>query len=242
MNYRLLDRFRQTFERVRYLHRNSTLGDRIAVELYEDLFDLQKSARLRQRVARADRVVNVRNRPTGIRGRRGDGTFGELVPGIAATRERGFHAGRGPVANIEIGTEVKILAKAMIKQIDRVIGDLKKQAAQFRAASINAICVAIVGVNHATYAIGYEGTRATKTDGKKHRHPIVEAPEAEARLVADAKPSFDEFLIVPYRATNDDPYFFEWVDLSNTEAEYAASLTRISREYDRRFRNGTEEV
>ena len=36
-SFRLLDRFRATFEGVRYLHRSSKLGDLIALELYEDL-------------------------------------------------------------------------------------------------------------------------------------------------------------------------------------------------------------
>ena len=44
----------------------------------------------------------------------------------------GFAVARGPVATVEIGVEVKILAKAMIKQIDRVIGDLVKQVTHFR--------------------------------------------------------------------------------------------------------------
>lgn len=35
------------------------------------------------------------------------------------------------MATIEIGVEVKILAKAMIKQIDRVTGDLTKQVGQY---------------------------------------------------------------------------------------------------------------
>ncbi|MFY9980870.1 MAG: hypothetical protein WAK22_21765 [Candidatus Sulfotelmatobacter sp.] len=50
---------------------------------------------------------------------------------------------RGPVATIEIGVETKILAKAMIKQIDRVTGDLmrrlknseKKEGRQFASES-----------------------------------------------------------------------------------------------------------
>ena len=55
--------------------------------------------------------------------------------------------------------------------------------------------------------------------------------------MAQAKPSFDEFLILRYRATNAEPYDFEWVDLPATVLDYGAILTRISREYDRRFRN-----
>ncbi|MCA1853942.1 MAG: hypothetical protein LC647_16590, partial [Beggiatoa sp.] len=129
------------------------------------------------------------------------------------------------------------LAKAVIKQIDRVIGDLVKQVGQFRRGAGNPICVGIVGINSATVTTGYEGTRVFTTDGKVHKHPHQEAGEAEARLVAQAKPSFDEFVILRYRATNAEPYPFLWVDLKATELDYGAILTRISREYDRRFKD-----
>ncbi len=124
----------------------------------------------------------------------------------------------------------------MIKQIDRVIGDLVKQVAHFKRGAGSPICVGIVGINQAEVCTGYEGDRAFTTDGKKHKHPCQEAADAEDRLVAQAKPPFDEFLILRYRATNAEPYEFEWVDLAGTELDYGAILTRISREYDRRFR------
>ena len=53
-----------------------------------------------------------------------------------------------------------------------------------------------------------------------------------------ARPSFDEFLILRFRASNQPPYAFEWLDLKATSLDYGAILTRISREYNRRFRNG----
>jgi len=185
-------------------------------------------------------VVNVQNRRRGIVARRGDGTFGELIPGAAASDDDGFNVARGAVATVEIGVEVKILAKAMIKQIDRVIGDLVKQVAHFKRGAGTPICVGIVGINSAQVCTGYEGTRAFKTDGRKHKHPYQEAAEAEARLVTQARPSFDEFLVLRYRATNARPYDFEWVDLQTTELDYGAILTRMSREYDRRFSDGTK--
>jgi hypothetical protein len=37
----------------------------------------------------------------------------------------------------------------MIKQIDRVTGDLQKQVPQFPRGGGNPICVALVGINHA---------------------------------------------------------------------------------------------
>jgi hypothetical protein len=36
-------------------------------------------------------------------------------------------------------------------------------------------------------------------------------------------------------ATNAKPFPFQWVDFIRTEMEYSSVLTRISREYDRRF-------
>ena len=238
MPYRLLDRFQATFLGQRYLHRQSNLGDRIAMELYEDLFNLAKSTRLNDRIARDERVLNVRNRRVGIQARRGDGTFGELVPGAQPIRDAGFSIARGPIATVEIGVEVKILAKAMIKQIDRVINDLKKQVDHFKRGAGNPITVGIVGINRSDVYTGYEGRRAYKTDGRTRRHPSQEAQEAEARLVEEVRPHFDEFLILRFKASNVKPYPFEWVDYGETEEQYGAILTRVSREYDRRFRNG----
>jgi hypothetical protein len=144
---------------------------------------------------------------------------------------------RGPVATIEIGAEVKILAKAMIKQIDRVTGDLKKQVSEFkyRSGDYEPICVGIVGINFAPVTTGYEGDRSYRTDGAKHKHPYQEAPEAQRRLMAHAAPAYDEFLVLRYKATNEPPYPFEWVDYTDTVQEYGAILTRISRAYERRF-------
>lgn len=238
MLYRLLEKFRTTFQSKRYRHRSSNLGDLIAMELYEDLYDLGKSARLRERIRRGDRVLNVRNRRVGVRARRGDGTFGELIPNRQPIRDPGFSVARGPIATVEIGVEVKILAKAMIKQIDRVINDLSGQVGQFKRGAGNPICVGIVGINRAEVYTGYEGKRAFKTDGKGRRHPAQEALEAEARLIEQAMPHFDEFLILRFKATNTRPHPFEWVDYEQAEQEYGALLTRISREYDSRFRNG----
>ena len=57
-----------------------------------------------------------------------------------AIADEGFSVARGPVATIEIGVETKILAKAMIKQIDRVIGDLIRQTEEFKRRGGRAIC------------------------------------------------------------------------------------------------------
>src|SRR5207248_3482895 len=129
--------FRGLFEGKPYRHRASNLGDLVASQIYEDLISLDKSAKLVERVQHHERVVNLKNLMTGKPGRRGDGTFGELVPSAVAVIEKGMLVARGPVATIEIGAETKILAKAMIKQIDRVISDLLNQATQFRRGSGN---------------------------------------------------------------------------------------------------------
>lgn len=211
------------------------MGDLVAVQFYEDLVAVGKSSKLPQRVADHDRVINLRNLVVGKKARRGDGTLGELVPTAVALAEKGFVVARGPTANIEIGAETKILAKAMIKQIDRVIGDLRRQVEMFRKSGGNPICVGFVGINRAVRYVSFEGMRKFPTDGKRYKHPIQEAAEAEVRLVADAKPVFDEFLIMGFSATNEPPYPFAWEDYQKLHLEYNAMLTRISREYDQRF-------
>ena len=123
----------------------------------------------------------------------------------------------------------------MIKQIDRVIGDLRKQVDQFKAHGSRPISVGIVGINHAPYTVGYEGTRSYRTGGGAGPHPIQEAQEAERRLLGLAKPAFDEFLILKYSATNDAPFAFSLVNKPSTELDYGAALVRISGEYEKRF-------
>ena len=233
--YALLRTFRSLFEGKPYRHRIANLGDLVASYLYEDLAALGKSAKLLERIERHQRVVNLKNVMTGKPSRRGDGTFGELVPAAVAVIEKGMLVARGPVATIEIGAETKVLAKAMIKQIDRVINDLKNQATQFKRGGGNPICIGFVGINFAEQYVSFEGRKRRPTDGKKYKHPIQEAAQAERRLNEGARPSFDEFQILRFRASNAKPFPFEWLDLGNSEMEYSAILTRVSREYDRRF-------
>jgi hypothetical protein len=234
-NYALLRIFRSLFEGRPYLHRDSSLGDRVASYLYEDLYYLSKSTKLRERIENRSRVLNAQNLTVGIPRRRGDGTFGERVPVAKAISDEGFAVARGPVATIEIGVETKILAKAMIKQIDRVIGDLIRQTEEFKRRGGQAICVGIVGVNFAQRYTSYEGDRAFPTDGRKYKNPIQEAEDAISRLRQRAASSFDEFLILCFEASNTQPYPFLWVNEGETLLEYSALLTRLSREYDHRF-------
>jgi hypothetical protein len=204
--------------------------------LPEDLYTLNRSAKLNGRIDERQRVLNVENRLRGVRARRGDGTFGEIIPHAVAVDIPNFIVGRGPVATVEIGSEVKILAKAMIKQIDRVMTDLQNQKREFERAGGNPIAVGIVGINQAIRYVSYEGEAAwptTGTDG--HKHPIQEAAEAERRLRARVAADFDEFLILRFRATNEAPYAFEGVDERQTEMDYGAVLTRILRKYEVRL-------
>ncbi len=207
------------------------------MHLYEDLVKVQRSPKLIDAaVLCKDRVLNVQNRRRGVDARRGDGTFGEVIPGEAPILDAGYEVARGPIATVEIGVEVKVLAKAMIKQIDRVINDLRNQVARFRHGGGHPICVAVVGVNQAESTVGYEGDRPFPTTGKGgFKHPVQEAAETERRLRTFAAPDFDEFLILRFKATNVQPYPFEWANYNETRLDYAAALSRISARYQQRF-------
>lgn len=236
VEYRLLKEFRGLFEGVKYEHRRSNLGDFVAMHLYEDLVTVKKSKKYVSSVVATSSVLNVQNKRRGIESRRGDGTFGELIIGEEPVFDPGYKVARGPVATVEIGVEVKILAKAMIKQIDRVQSDLAHQVEHFRhrAGSSRPVCVAIVGINYADVTTSYEGERSYRTDGAKYKHPIQEAEQARLRLANVAR-EYDEFVVLRYKATNEDPYPFEWVNQRGTTQDYAAALIRISNEYQSRF-------
>lgn len=231
MHYRLLDTFRKTFEGHRYIHRNQGIGNFIASHLYEDLLALGRSGRFVDGVTAGRNVVNLSNRIFGRRGRRGDGTFGELVPGESLQIEEGFTVMRGPIATLEIGTEVKILGKAMIKQIDRVMQDLRGQALTFREQTPNAIRVGIVGVNCSDHYVSFEKEREYPADPP----PSREAPKAISRIEQNVRNSFDELLILRFKATNVDPYPFEWVNESEVRQEYSAALLRLSKTFEANF-------
>jgi len=205
------------------------------MHMFEDLVAIDRSSKIVSRVREKVSVRNVQNRLQGVQARRGDGTFGEIIPGESSSIDEGYMVARGRIATVEVGIEVKILAKAMIKQIDRVINDLRSQVTHFRRGGENAICIGIVGVNHAARYVSYEGERSFPTTGKGgHSHPSQEAGEAERRLRELAAPAFDEFLILGYRATNEPPFPFDWVDYDEAKRNYAALLTRVSSKYQQR--------
>jgi hypothetical protein len=91
-------------------------------------------------------------------------------------------------------------------------------------------------VNQAENTVGYEGSRPFPTTGKDgFLHPFQEAPEAERRLRLFAAPDYDEFLILRFKATNVEPFPFEWADYDATRLDYGAALSRISAGYQQRF-------
>src|SRR5579863_6090976 len=142
LEYRLPTEFRRLFEGKIYKHRNSSQGDFVAMHLYEDLITINRSPKLVEAVIdRKDRVLNVQNKRRGVTARRGDGTFGEIIPGEAPITDGGYLVARGPIATVEIGIEVKVLAKAMIKQIDRVKNDLRHQIVEFKRGGGSPICI-----------------------------------------------------------------------------------------------------
>lgn len=201
--------------------------------VYEDLYTLGRSALLKRRIDDIDCIVNVTNRVTGIKVRRGDGTFGESLPTVPGVKEPGFLVGIGPTANVQIGIEVKIIATAMIKQIDRVITSLRDQALQFKSRNPSAITMAIIGVNHAARYSSYEGDRVFVAEGT--RSPAAEAPKAIQRLDAGARHDYDEFIVLSFQATNSGSFPFDWMNFVSTENLYSASLIRTLRLYETRF-------
>ena len=235
MAYKLLDEFQGLFDGQTYRHRSSQQGDRVAYELYEDLLALARSPKLVQGISDGLRVVNTRNRVTGRHVRRGDGTFGERLPHADPEAVPGYAVRRGPIANIEIAAETKILATAIGKQVQERVSSLTDQAAVFRNGNPDVICVAIVGINYAPSYLAYEGERTQLTDGRKYAHPIQQAAGAEAKVRADLHNVYEEVIVLPFVATNQPPLAFQWANSARVRNEYGAALVRISQEYERRF-------
>jgi hypothetical protein len=99
------------------------------------------------------------------------------------------------------------------------------------------VTIAVIGINRASYTIGYEGERAFRTDGIKHKHPAQEAEAAERHIMERivARQVFDAPIILRYRATNEDPFPFEWAEQKATADLYRASLIRVSSLFEERF-------
>ena len=70
------------------------------MHFYEDLITINRSPKLKDAVInRRDRVLNVQNKRRGVSARRGDGTFGEIIPGETAITDSGYLVARGPIGH-----------------------------------------------------------------------------------------------------------------------------------------------
>lgn len=239
LRYRALAFFRQLFEGRAYLHRASNHGDKLALEVFEDLYALQRSPKFNRSVDERIKGASPKNMRTGIRSRRADGLFGDLLPDKAKSFP-GFSILRGPIATIDVGIETKVLHKSMRKQISDRIQGLEKQADYMSAGSDrrqrgNPISIAVIGINRADFTVGYEGDRSYRTDGSARQpHPASEAIEIERRIDHELRPVYDEIIILRYLARNEPPFGFDWYQGSRIEDEYAAALLRILAEYEAR--------
>ena len=229
MPYRLLSEFEALFQGKFYNHRIFNLGDQVALGLYEDLEAHGSSTKFATRTGSGQRVVNIANVSPGIGSRRPDGTFGERLAHVPADVAAGFNVKRGLTASNEIGVEVKIVCKAMIRQFGRVKNDLIKQAGEIREKGSNAITVAVVGINYAPHYVSLESDKEWRTTGKgRHKHPFQEADAINQRLRTLVAPHYDELVILPFLATNEAPFGFAWRNRTQTENEYGAALLRVS--------------
>lgn len=229
--FALLEAFRQTFAGGIYRHRDSTLGNRIARQLFEDLLSHRVSTRY------TDHVVNqlgVVNRGGGVHGkaiRRNDSVFGRPPAGVTiGPSPTGFNVPEGPIAEPRMACELKILAKAQQKQVDRVISDLSSFGRKMKALSENCINLAIVGVNYESDYVGYEGERPFRDRLRSREAEIVTAK------LGEVSKDYDEFLILPFKATNQPPFPFVWISPARVDLDYGAALTRVGERYEERFR------
>lgn len=232
--FRLLAAFEALFRATVYKHRSSTLGNFVASHLYEDLYDHGGTSTFNDRVAAGTCVVNVSGVTRGVDVRRGDGTFGMIVPGSSSLIAKGFSVRRGMVALTHIGAEFKIIATAHLKQIDRVINDLIGSASSLKEKSSNAITVGFAAVNYSERWTGMEGTRSFPVERRPQRAQH-ESEETSRRLQQLARPAFDEFVLLPFRATNQEPFPFSWLNAQGTAADYGAAVVRIAALYEKRF-------
>lgn len=231
--FRLLEAFRKTFVGTLYKHRDSTLGNKIGRELFEDLLAHSVSERYREHVERGTGVVNSGGKihtPKTIR--RNDSIFGKPPAGASLPPlKAGFSVPDGPVAEPRVGCEVKIIAKSQQKQIDRVISDLGNFVSRMKSLNNKCINVAIVGINEESDYVGHEGGRAFKHK-LRAQEPAIVMQKLKEHLLGQ----YDELLAFRFRATNQSPYPFGWVDARRAELDYGSALTRVGELYDQRFR------
>lgn len=235
MPYKTLTSFEALFSGVFFNHRVHTNGDKVSINVFEDALATQASPKLTTRVAADHVVANAANRNAGINARRPDGTFGMRVQHVPAITIPGFAIKRGQTVSAQIGVEVKILSKAMSRQVGRVISDLRDGASEIRASNAQAITLAIVGINHAPYYVSMEGETEWRTTGSgRYKHPYQEAGRMEPMIRAALGQTFDEMLFLHFSATNDSPYPFAWVNSGQTNLLCGAIIGRIVQMYEQR--------
>ena len=232
--FRLLETFKTTFEGKFYKHRNPTLGNKIGRTLFEDLLQYEVSIRYKNHVVQGRGVVNLGGKirtPKTIR--RNDSIFEKPPAGEALQPpNEGFSVPEGSVAEPRISCEVKIMAKSQQKQIDRVISDLDNFALRMKSLNRKCINVAIIGINHESDYISREGRRPFKHKLREQEPTTVR--EKLLRQLSEKK--YDEILILEFRATNQKPYPFHWLDAGAVDLDYGAALTRIGERYQERFK------
>jgi hypothetical protein len=203
------------------------------MHIYEDWCAIEPESPYAKRVGRRELILASNNRTRGIRARRGDGTLGIPTPHTPVIEDKGYEVARGEVASIVVGIEVKIVAKAMLKQIDRVITDLNNQVIEWKRRGEFPLSMGLVGINEAEVYTAYEGDRLYRTGAGGHRHPSQEAHETAQRIRLHVFPNYDEALVLRFKATNEPPYAFSWVDGEETRREYGAALVRLNTKYNR---------
>jgi hypothetical protein len=107
------------------------------------------------------------------------------------------------------------------------MGHRRKQLIHSGRGSGTPICVGIMGINRAQYGTSYEDTRSFKAHDKANRHPYQGTLEAERRLLADAAPHYDEFIILPYDAANEPPLRIAWINQNSIERNYGSAWMRL---------------
>ena len=235
MKYRLLHSFQEIFSGTPYRHRNSQLTDCVALDYFEDYRRTTNRPAIQERLDSGSSVVGSRPPLTGGMNHGGLRYIGEKTPGINPTRmpERSVMTGR--TANVEIVFEIKILAKSMNKQVNRVINDFGNRQAKLKKAYPDVIFIGAVGVNFASAYVSYEGARTYHTNGKERRHPSQEATSVKNKLLDGLSDVLDELLIICFTAENVSPYNFDFLGLDRTEEELAGIIARTARDHEKRF-------
>lgn len=230
--FRLLEAFRRSFAGNVYRHRDPTIGNRIARELFEDLYNHKVSVRFSGEI---DGKIGAVNRGGTVHGRlirRNDSFFGLVPAGVeVSSPTTGSSVPEGLVAEPRIGCEVKILAKAQLKQIDRVVSDLHNFVGRMKRINERCINIAAVGINHEQEYVGYEGRRRFR--GRL----TAQEPTKVAAKLEELRNEYDELLVLSFRASNQSPYPFSWVNDVRVDLDYGAVLRRVGVLYQERFRS-----